>query len=460
MQIFSRFSCDFQLRSGIFLLLLLAVFSGVCKSQTQEEIYGSGDFILNQGPIYSSAGTWIGNSASTYSGGSVTLGTSSFSGLLVLRDNLSHSINASTVNGHVTKSPDQAVYDFGTSVTLTAVADLGYVFEKWTMNGDDSLVFRYPTITLSAIYDYELVAHFVPISRLIELYADDLSWGPQVVGGISSGNFKIRNGGNSPLTVENITYPAGFNGSWNGTIDPGSSKTITVNFAPSAAGSYSGDIVVNSDATAGTPTIPVSAVAQNAYSLIGTSSFGVSNTHPISRKYWQGSIVTLKAMPVTGYVFMNWTEEGEILSSDANFDLPITQEHQVWANYLPESRNLKLVMTRSFGASQAGSIYQGTVSIVNVGTLPVYFSNLQFDGRGMGRIQVKGSSSCWIEPGSTAKVSVAFSPFQKKSYRLRVSAIAKDLSSPVGPLVLRGVGLSRSRNAANVKPTAVIGACE
>ena len=440
MRTFSRSVWDLLLCPKLHLLLLLAVFGGAYKSQAQEQIYGSGEFILNEGPVYSDMGMWIGSSAVTDSsvGGSVS------SGLIgtwpVFNDQLPHSINASAVNGKVTKSPDQAVYDFDTLVTITAVADPGFVFEKWTVNGTPSFGDRFPTLTLRANHDSDVVAHFVPISRIIFLFAVDLSWQLQVSGGSSSGTFKIVNAGNSPLTVENITYPAGFNGSWKGIIGPGSSEVITVNFAPPAAGTYSGNITVNSDATAGTPTIPVSATAQNAYSLTGTSSFGKSITQPASRKYWQGSVVTLKAMPVTGYVFMNWTEDGKILSTDANFDLPIVQEHHVWANYLLESRRLKLAITRGFGARKVGSTYRATVSIENTGSLPVYLSDLRFQSSHVNLVQVSGMSSCWIAPRSIKKVAIAYRPTQGKSYRLGVSAIATDLSSPAKPVILRGGG--------------------
>lgn len=358
-------------------------------------------------------------------------------------------IDVSATHGTVTKSPDRTLYDFNTEVILTATPEPGYVFHKWTLNGSDT--FRNlrsgatsPTLILNAVRDYQAVAHFVPISRVIGLRAVDLSWERQVVGGSSTGAFEIKNSGNSPLTVERIACPAGFHGDWAGTIAPGSSVEITVTFAPTAAGTYSGDITVTSDATAGTAEIPVSAVAQNACLLTGTSSFGRMITPSTSRKYWQGSIVTLKAMPVEGYVFVNWTEDGKILGTEADFDLPIDREHRVWANYLPESRCLKISVKRSGRAGKPITAYRGTISIENTGTLPVYVTDLLFQGRGVGRVSVTGQESGWIAPGATRKVNIRIDPFSKKSYHLRVTATANDLSSPVVPLVIKGAALHAS----------------
>lgn len=436
----------------VWVLWLVSLFLIAGKSRAQEEIFGSGDFILNEGPVYSDTGTWIGGTwIGSSSGCSVVSINSSIDWLNwwgfprdfdSRPDNLPHSINASAPHGTVTKSPDQAVYDFDTQVILTATPEPGYFFQKWTVNGVETRRSRMiessqPTLILNAVRDFEVIAHFVPVSRIIGLRAVDLAWEPQLVGGSSFGTFEIRNSGNSPLTVESIAYPAGFNGNWEGVIMPDSTQEITVTFAPTAAGTYSGDITVTSNATDGTAVIPVSAVAQNAYLLTGASTFGEAVTSATSRRYWQGAIVTLKAMPVEGYVFINWTEDKKILSTEANFDLPISREHSVWANYLPESRSLEIAVKQAARRGRLLAPCRGKISIRNTGTLPVYLEDLQFQGRGVGNVLVSGARSGWIAPGSTRMVNITFNPNLRKSCRLKVSAVARDLSSPVMPLVIR-----------------------
>lgn len=430
-----------SLRQGVHLLLLLAVLAGMGKSEAQEQIYGSGDFILNDGQVVSDTGTVIGSTGTQTDSSSLELDRGS--PIPVSDDQLPHSINASAVNGTVTKFPDHAVYDFNTPVFLTAKPDPGYIFEKWTLDveklpldGSTAIQFanaslRGSIILLKAVFNYEMVAHFIPASRIITVTAVDLAWDQQAVGSTSHGRFKITNTGNSPLTVASIDYPTGFDGSWAGIIAPGVDQEITVNFAPTAAGTFSGNITVNSDATAGAFTIPVSAVSQTAYSLTGTSSFGALRTWAATRSYWQGSTVTLKAMPVAGYVFMNWTEDQEILSTRASFELPITQEHQVWANYLPESRTLVVSVNHGAGLKKVGATYRGTIAIKNTGTLPIYLSDVRLQGTGTGRIWVSGCLSGWIQPSSTMEVKISFKPSWGKFYQLRLLAMAKDLSSPV-----------------------------
>jgi Divergent InlB B-repeat domain/Protein of unknown function (DUF1573) len=446
---------DLLLCTGGHLLLLVTGLVDMGKLQAQEPIYGSGDFILNDGPVVSDTGTIIGGTETDgWTGGTTPLIDNYPTWLTILPasdDGLPHSIKASAVNGSVARFPDQEEYDFNTWVTLTATPDPGYVFEKWTLEygtipfalneqisiQTQKVDLRGPTIRLKAVFNYEMVAHFIPATRIISVSAVDLSWDKQAVGGTSAGTFKISNTGNAPLTVASIDYPVGFNGSWEGSIAPGSSQEITVNFAPTAAGSFSGNITVHSDATSGAFTLPIVAVAHQTYTLTGTSSFGDLKTSPATRTYWWGSIVTLKAMPVAGYVFMNWTEGRKILSTDANFDLKITRQHQVWANYLPVSRTLKVSISKSLGLNKAGTIYRGKISIKNTGTAPVYLSKLRLESKGTGPIWFDAYWFRWIEPGSTVSAQISFFPSLANSYRIRVFPVAKDLTSPAKWLELR-----------------------
>ncbi len=69
----------------------------------------------------------------------------------------------------------------------------------------------------------------------------------------------ISNDGWSPLTVNGISYPAGFSGDWpGGTIAPGRVQDVNVVFTPSATTAYGGDITIDADQTSGTNTIAAS----------------------------------------------------------------------------------------------------------------------------------------------------------------------------------------------------------
>ncbi len=96
-------------------------------------------------------------------------------------------------------------------------------------------------------------------TKIISL-SGNLSFGNVIIGQTQSSTLTISNNGNSPLTVSSITTPFRFSvgGGYASPIAAGSSINITVYFSPTSVQSYSGDIVVNSDATSGTNTINAS----------------------------------------------------------------------------------------------------------------------------------------------------------------------------------------------------------
>ncbi len=75
-----------------------------------------------------------------------------------------YTLTASATNGTISKSPDQAIYNYNSTVTLTATPATGYHFTGWsgdlagsdnpdtiTMNADESVVanFEINTYTLN-----------------------------------------------------------------------------------------------------------------------------------------------------------------------------------------------------------------------------------------------------------------------------------------------------------------------
>jgi C1A family cysteine protease len=91
-------------------------------------------------------------------------------------------------------------------------------------------------------------------TRIISL-SGNLSFGNVGVNSNSTLNFTISNTGNSALVISSITCPQGFSASWSGTIQSNNSISVPVTFTPTNAQSYSGNIVVNSNATSGANTI-------------------------------------------------------------------------------------------------------------------------------------------------------------------------------------------------------------
>lgn len=95
-------------------------------------------------------------------------------------------------------------------------------------------------------------------SRIISL-TGDLSFDDVSIGSSQELPIRISNAGTLALVVTGILYPDGFSGSWlGGEIPAGAFQNVFVTFAPTTAGDYNGNLIVNSDAISGSNQMLVS----------------------------------------------------------------------------------------------------------------------------------------------------------------------------------------------------------
>ena len=96
---------------------------------------------------------------------------------------------------------------------------------------------------------------------MVELKGN-LAFGNVETGKSATSTLTISNTGNAALTISGITLSASssvFSTNWtHGTIQPGASQIVAVQFAPAAAQTYSATLTVNGDQTSGTNTAAVS----------------------------------------------------------------------------------------------------------------------------------------------------------------------------------------------------------
>lgn len=102
-------------------------------------------------------------------------------------------------------------------------------------------------------------------TRIINV-SGNLAFGDVPVGGQRDLSYTITNSGNATLTVSGTTISGGLSShtlfSWtSGQIAAGATQTVTVRFAPTTGGTYSGTITVNGDQTSGSNTTSISGTA-------------------------------------------------------------------------------------------------------------------------------------------------------------------------------------------------------
>jgi plastocyanin len=128
--------------------------------------------------------------------------------------------------------------------------------------------------------------HVVTPTAVIGLLGN-MAFGSLPAGQTAARTLVITNRGTLTMNVSGITYPPAFSGDWSGSLAPHHSQQVPITFSPTDQASYSGTIVVSSDAAAGLGLLPIS----------GTGYFPLTNTWTI---WWQNTGGTLALWSMDG----------------------------------------------------------------------------------------------------------------------------------------------------------------
>jgi len=184
----------------------------------------------------------------------------------------------------------------GASATLVATPNAGYVFANWTETGAPVSVS--PSLTFVVHSDRTLVANFAPVG--------------------------------TGRTISTASLPAsGGSTSGDGAYAPGASATVMA--TPNAGYKFSkwleNDVVVS---TARNYTFTVAgdrtlvAKFKPVYAINVTADPANGGEVEADPAYEFGEMAVLKAKPNDGYCFVNWTQNGIPVSSEATFSFTVT----------------------------------------------------------------------------------------------------------------------------------------
>ena len=215
-------------------------------------------------------------------------------------------------------------YQQGQSCTVTATANSGYIFTNWTENGN--IVSNRASYTFNVTSDRNLVANFSqPQSYTITAEAN-----PAEAGTIS-GNGTYQDG---QLCIMIATPAAGYtflNWTENGDeVSTNSRYTFTV----------TGDRNLVANFKAQTYAITVTTEPVDGGTITGDGTYNL------------GQSCTLTATPATGYEFVNWTDNGAIVSSDQSYTFTVTADRDLVAKFAI----LMIEITASVDPEEAASI--------------------------------------------------------------------------------------------------------
>jgi uncharacterized repeat protein (TIGR02543 family) len=211
-------------------------------------------------------------------------------------------VEADPVEGGSVAITGENPYLQNTEVTVTATPNTGYAFVNWMVGEEE--VSTDAEFTFHADADKTLVAHFELIEYTVTVTANPAEGGTAAI--TEEGPYHYNDVINLTHT-ENTGYEF-VNFTVNGT-EVTSPYTVTDDV----------EIVANFQLLS--YEVTVTAEPTNGGTVDGAGTF----------EY--GTEVTVTASPEQGYTFVNWTEEGTQVSTNANYSFTITEAHNLVANF-------------------------------------------------------------------------------------------------------------------------------
>ncbi|MBP7051988.1 MAG: InlB B-repeat-containing protein [Phycisphaerae bacterium] len=254
-----------------------------------------------------------------------------------------YTLSVSAIHGSVTKSPDQATYTYGQTVTVTAVANTGYTFSSWS--GDAAGTVASTTVTMTR--DKSVTASFTINTYTLTVAATD--------GTIS------RNPNKSSYTHgETVTLQA--------TPDTGYNF---VNWSDDLSGSTNPTTLVMDEDKSVT-----AAFAANTYTLDTAATNGSVTRSPDRASYTYGEVVTLTAVADTGYSFSGWS--GDASGTAASTVITMDEDKSVTAGFTINTYTLSVSASNGSvtkSPDQATYTYGQTVTLTAVVATGYNFMN-------------------------------------------------------------------------------------
>ena len=230
--------------------------------------------------------------------------------------------NGGTVTGGGT-------YQQGQSCTVTATANNGFTFTNWTENGN--VVSTQASYTFNVTGNRTLVANFQaqPQTFTISVSANPSN------GGTVTGGGTYQQGQQCTVTASPATGFTFLRWTENGTqVSTNASYTFTV--------TGNRTLVAQFQAVPQNYNISVSANPSNGGTVTGGGT------------YQQGQSCTVHATANTGYTFNNWTENGNVVSTNANYTFTVTGNRTLVANFTLQQFNITATANPTNGGTVTG----------------------------------------------------------------------------------------------------------
>ena len=235
------------------------------------------------------------------------------------------SVSANPTNGGTVSGG--GTYNQGTSCTVTASANTGYTFVNWTENG--MTVSSHASYTFTVSGDRNLVAHFQaqPQNYNISVSANPTN------GGTVSGGGTYQQGQSCTVTA---TPANGY--TFQRWTENGQQVSTQANYT----------FTVTGDRTL------VAQFQAQSYTITATADPTTGGTVSGGGTFNYGQSCTLVATPATGYDFINWTKNGQQVSTNASYTFTVTESAAYVAHFQIQTFTITLTANPEEGGILTG----------------------------------------------------------------------------------------------------------
>ena len=211
-------------------------------------------------------------------------------------------VSVDPINGGMVTG--SGTYNYNQSCTVTATPNTGYNFINWTENGN--VVSTNANYTFTVTGNRTLVAHFTMQSYVITAIADPIEGG--TVTGAGGYNYG-----------ETCTLHATANACYS--FDGWTENGNTVSNEADYSFTVTRDCNLVANFTKMTYEITAEVNPESAGVITGTGT------------YQCGETCTLTAIAYENYTFLNWTENGNVITTQSTIQIQVTESHHFVANY-------------------------------------------------------------------------------------------------------------------------------
>jgi hypothetical protein len=243
------------------------------------------------------------------------------------------SVSSNPISGGT--STGGGIFNFGTSVTVTAVPSPGFTFTNWTEGAN--------IVSSNAIYLFTIAGNRTLVANYTAIPYTVIVSSLPVIGGVTTGGGTFNSGAS-------VTVSASANAGFAFTNWTEGTNIVSTN------ANYQFTIAGNRTLVANYAVIPYTVDVSSKPLLGGTTSGGGT--------FNSGTSVTVTAIPNPGFTFTNWTEGLNVVSSASSYQFTIAGNRTLVANYtaIPFTVTVSSLPVLG-GVTTGGGIYNSGASV-------------------------------------------------------------------------------------------------